>query len=191
MTYLLWLVIVMMVWWSCRYVMRVFFPTRRAPYISSFDRQLAFLRQSITVKQWAKVLDLWCGDGKALRVFARTFGCQAIGYDRDIWALVIARCTKLWTKDDIAYVRGDFSDADFTDIDIVYCYLWPSQNKTITDWLFASINEDCVVVSNSFPFDREATEIIESDHKRPARFYLYTKQWLSKLPKTWCVQVTI
>ena len=54
---------------------------KSAMYVPSFNRHIRLMKNNLQLVRWKKLVDLWCGDGKAMRFFAETFWLQCDGYE--------------------------------------------------------------------------------------------------------------
>jgi len=102
------------------------------------------------------VIDLGCGDGRALIIAAREFGAKGIGVDRSFYSFWRSRFN-LWRSGQSAQVkivRGDFKAAEkvLAQADVVYLYLLNETLAQIEPWLFKSIGHQTRVVSLAFSF---------------------------------------
>lgn len=58
------------------------------PYVGSFNRDLKLIKKYIKIQPHASMCDLGCGDGKALRFFAKWTKSQHLtGYDLHTYAI--------------------------------------------------------------------------------------------------------
>lgn len=131
----------------------LFFKKKKAPYISSFDRSLNLMK-FLEIKPHTTLIDLWCGDGKALRFFVKEFNLkQATGYDINRFALSLWRILnkrgKIWN---ITLIKSDFLKANLKDYDYIYIYLRAEQMEKIENRVFENKKEDAVIISNTFKF---------------------------------------
>jgi 16S rRNA G1207 methylase RsmC len=61
--------------------------SKKAPYVGSFARHLKIMKEQLTLKKGATLLDLGCGDGKAMRFFRKYFELGQIdGYEVNYFA---------------------------------------------------------------------------------------------------------
>jgi len=81
--------------------------TTKVPYVGSFDRQLELLKQ-LNLEKWKTIIDLWCGDGKALRSFEKKFQLKWTGYDINHFAITYWKLLNKITKSNIKLIKDDF-----------------------------------------------------------------------------------
>ena len=132
------------------------------------------MKQQLKLKKWAKLVDLWCGDGKALRFFSKEFGLIGEGYEINPFVARLAKVLnrRTWTKH-IKILRSNFKKAKLENYAYVYMYLLPNQLKDIEERVFNHINTDAIIISNSFKFiQHEPFEIIRNEKgKEVIRLY--------------------
>lgn len=81
---------------------------KKAPYVPSFNYHLNIMKKYLKLKSWAKIVDLWCGDGKALRFFNQKFGLKWAWYDLNPFVIYYGRLlNRLWWCKTITLVRSD------------------------------------------------------------------------------------
>lgn len=126
---------------------------KKAPYVPSFNYHLRLMKQHLTLRKWAKLVDLWCGDGKALRFFGKEFGVIGEGYEINPFVARFGRLLNRRTgTKNIKIIRSNFQKAKLEKYDYVYMYLFPNQLIKIEDWIFENIRHDTILISNSFKF---------------------------------------
>jgi len=130
-------------------------PSKSAPYISSFKRHLDLMKK-LKIKKWAKILDLWCGDGKALRFFDKNFDIKhCTGYDINPYAIIIWKViNKLYWYKNIKLHQKNFLSTNLKWYDYIYVYLRPSQLAKIEDRLRKNKDKNTIIISNSFQFTK-------------------------------------
>lgn len=171
---LLWFLWFWQFFWS--WMMSIFW--YKAPYINSFDWQLELLKYHLKINATKSLLDLGCWDWKAMRFFARYYPIQYIDwYDTNIFAVARWRFLNKLSpfSKRLTLMHWDFHNADLMSYDYIYVYLLPHQNELIEDWLFANINDNCIIISNSFQFAKHKPfEKIEEEWSM-WKLYLYRK----------------
>jgi len=132
------------------------------------------MKEQLKLKTWAKIVDLWCGDGKALRFFCKEFGVQGRGYDINPFVIWYGKLLNwlLWYTA-ISLIRADFKKAQLARYDYVYLYLWPEQLVAIEDWVFSHMRKDTLLISNSFTFKHHTPYQVFVDKKGKEIIRLY------------------
>ncbi len=148
---------------------------KKAPYVPSFDSQLKIMKKYLILEKWAKIVDLWCGDGKALRFFSKEFGLIGTWYDLNPFVIWYGKMINRLSRYAIKLIRANFKQAQLKRYDYVYLYLWPQQLISMEDRVFEHIGKDAIVISNSFTFVKHIPFDIISDEHNKKIIYLYRK----------------
>ncbi len=149
---------------------------KKAPYVPSFRYHLNLMKKHLQLEKWAKIVDLWCGDGKALRFFTTVFWLQGTWYDLNPFVIHYGRVLDLllWFRD-IVLIRSNFTQAQLKEYTYVYLYLWPEQMISIEDRVFEHVSKNTVIISNSFTFIKHKSfDSIHDEHGKKV-IYLYRK----------------
>lgn len=148
---------------------------KKAPYVPSFGYHLRIMKKYLKLKKWATIVDLWCGDGKALRFFREEFWLKGVWYDLNPFVIWYGRLLNLlhWCTH-VRLIRADLKKAQLSRYDYIYIYLWPSQLISLEDRMFTHMWEKTIIVSNSFTFGKHKPfEIICDEHTKKKVIYLY------------------
>ncbi len=146
-----------------------------AMYVPSFDRHIRLMNQ-LKLVRGKRLVDLWCGDGKAMRFFWRTFGVQCDGYEIQHMPYVYGKIlNKLFWYPDLKLLKKDFLLADIHVYDYIYVYLLPEQMAQIESRIFKHMKQDAIIISNSFQFAiHKPFDTIKDSRGKPSIF-LYKK----------------
>ncbi|MCE4607169.1 MAG: 50S ribosomal protein L11 methyltransferase [Desulfurococcales archaeon] len=101
---------------------------RVVPYIPSPRRVITTALNEALADRARLLVDLGSGDGRVLVMAAKYYGLKAIGYeiDEDLCVLAEANARENGVKDLVEVRCESFYDADLSDADIVYAYLYSS-----------------------------------------------------------------
>lgn len=139
-------------------------PSKTAPYIWSFNRHL-MLMQKLKIKKWTNLIDLWCGDGKALRFFSKNYNLKTLKWcDINPYAIIQGKIINLlqWQKN-ILLKKRNFLKENLKWYHYIYIYLRPSQLINIEERLRINKDKNTIIISNSFEFAKhEAFETIKN-----------------------------
>jgi len=141
-------------------------------YVPSFDRHIRLMKDQLKLNSWKKLVDLGCGDAKAMRFFAKTFWLQCDGYELQRFPYLYGKLINfvLWYKNLTLY-RQDFSQANLKHYDYIYVYLLPQQMAQIESWIFSHISSDAIIISNSFQFaQHKPYQTIDNKQGKPNVF---------------------
>ncbi len=155
MVYLLLLILfllIFLVWFYYVSFIKALFITK-VPYVWSFNRQLKIIKQ-LDLTEWKKIVDLWCGDGKALRFFEKQFWLKWVWYDINGFAILYGKLINKIKKSDIILKKENFIWKNLKEFDYIYIYLFPEFMEKIEGWIFESKKRDTIIISNSFVFKK-------------------------------------
>ncbi len=123
--------------------------TRGALYVSTSRKRITALFDTLPLQAGQTLVDLGCGDGRVLRQAHRRFGVQAVGYELNPLAYLKARLLCAG-RSGIKVLRRDFLKAEFTDADMVFCYLFPDVMSDVAAKLKAELKAGATVASCNF-----------------------------------------
>jgi ubiquinone/menaquinone biosynthesis C-methylase UbiE len=131
--------------------------------------------KNLKIKKWSKILDLWCGDGKALRFFYKNFDINnCTGYDINPYAILIWKAlNKLSWYKKINLHKKNFLNISLKWYDYIYVYLRPSQLAKIEDRLRKNKDKNTIVISNSFQFTKHKEFDYIKNTKNKKSIFLY------------------
>lgn len=177
---LLLFVLLIILWFTVFAIILVLWPMitgfKKAPYVPSFDYQLLLVKKHMKLKKWSTIVDLGCGDGKALRFFDKEFGLKTTWYDINPFVIWYGKLSNriLWYKH-IALIRSNFKKAQLNSYDYIYIYLFPEHLISIEDWIFEHMKKGAIIISNSFFFVKHTPFDSIKDGRDKKVIYLYKK----------------
>ena len=102
------------------------------------------------------VVDLGCGNGKALILAAKKFSARGIGVEISPFYYLLARIRVFLAGEskNIQIVFGDFrkKTGEVKKADLIYLYSFPETINEIESWLFDSTKPGTKIISVGFPF---------------------------------------
>ena len=123
--------------------------TQGALYVSTSRAKITAFINAVPMRADQTLVDLGCGDGRVLREAQKRYGVQTIGYEINPVAYLKARLFSLGTNK-IKIRRENFWEADLSDADVVFCYLYPDVMKKMAVKLTAGLKPGTVIVSSNF-----------------------------------------
>jgi len=144
------------------------FLRKTAPYIWTFHSQFQVMKKNLEITKWSKVVDLWCGDGKALRFFAKNYNLSQLDWV-DINKFAILRwklLNKILFTKNINLKNKDFFSVKLKNYNYIYLYLFPEQMQKLEARIFSESNKWTIIIANSFTFH----------NKKPFQIF-YSKNW--------------
>lgn len=148
------------------------------PTVGLFKKHKKLLSMWLHISKESKLIDLWCGTGTALRFFSDTFHCKYLhGVDINTWAL--CRWNILHTYCRYTHIHMWYQDmytVDLASYDYVYVFLMPRVMQDIEKYFMHHLNDDTVVIVNSFPLPTRKPFKKICDDRGVAKIFLY-KKW--------------
>ncbi len=125
-----------------------------APWSPSLTQDIRIMFALTNLQPGELVYDLGCGDGRVLIMAAKEYNARAIGIEIDplryLWCKI--RIRMLGLKDQVQVIRGDFFSKDFSDADVVFCYLLQDTNNKLQEKFVAELQPQARIVSKKFVF---------------------------------------
>lgn len=150
--------------------------SRGVPYVPSFDKDLELMSDTLWLQPGKSILDLWCGDGKALRYLVKKYDLTSwVGYEISIHAYL--RWIYInWKKSiqNITIIHQSMYKADPKKYDYIYCYLMPFIMPSMEKWLEKNCRPGTVIISNTFPLPNRKPDRIIKNKKGKDKIFLYT-----------------
>lgn len=135
------------------------------------------MKKELKLEKDKTLLDLWCWDGRALRFFYKNFGIKNwTGYEINHFAVFWGRLlNKILNIKNIDIIKNNFKNAELSKYDYIYIYLFPKTMAEIESWIFENINDNTIIISNTFQFtEKKPFETIKND-KWKEKIFLYKK----------------
>lgn len=123
--------------------------TQGALYVSTSQVRISSFIEAVPMDPGQVLVDLGCGDGRVLRRVHKVHGARAIGYEINPLAYLRARIQSLGLMD-VEVRWRNFWNADLSDADVVFCYLFPDVMKALSAKLRSDLKPGAVVVSCNF-----------------------------------------
>jgi len=151
------------------------FSKKDAPYVGSFSRQLKFMKEELHLKPNKTLVDLGCGDGKALRFFSKNYKLKKLdGFEIKYIAYLRWKILNfIHHETKVSIYLKSFLNIDLKKYDYIYVYLLPDQLARIEDRLFSNISKETIIISNSFQFSQNKPYKILQNNQN--KIYLYRK----------------
>lgn len=124
--------------------------TQGALYVSTSRAKIAAFINAVPMRADQTLVDLGCGDGRVLREAQKRYGVHTIGYEINPVAYLKARIFSFGPHK-IKIRHENFWEADLSDADVVFCYLYPDVMKKLAVKLKSGLKPGAIVVSSNFP----------------------------------------
>lgn len=125
--------------------------TKGAMFHPSARIRVKTFLDNVPMKEGEILIDPGCGDGRVLREARKRYKVRALGFEINPLAYFLARLRTLGRKD-IKVRFKNFWKVNFSDADLVFCYLFPDVMKRLERKLEDELQPGCRIVSCNFPF---------------------------------------
>jgi SAM-dependent methyltransferase len=123
--------------------------TQGALYVSTSQAKISTFIDAVPMTADQVLVDLGCGDGRVLREAQKRYGVRTVGYEINPLAYLKARIFSFGSNK-ITIRRQNFWEADLSDADVVFCYLYPDVMKKLAAKLIDGLKPGAIVVSSNF-----------------------------------------
>lgn len=118
------------------------------PFVPTPQKTVQEMIKLANIQPGECVYDLGCGDGRFL-IAAAEKGAHAIGYELSLPTYLLARFRTM-RKKNIEVRFGDFWTKDFSDTDVIVCYLLSKKMDDFQQKIWPQLKPGARVVSHSF-----------------------------------------
>ncbi|MGM0428172.1 MAG: SAM-dependent methyltransferase, partial [Thermodesulfobacteriota bacterium] len=148
--------------------------TQGALFVSTSAPRIRATLDALPMDPGDRLYDLGCGDGRMLKAAAKRYGVQAVGFEVNPVAYVLAKIGTLGS-DKIRICYGNFWTKDLSRADVVFCYLFPDLMQKLATKLGHELQPGARVVSCNFPLSGwTPTQVLHPASSRHADpVYLY------------------
>lgn len=142
----------------------------KAPFLPSSKDKVERMMKIAAIQKWDVVYELWSWDGRLLRAAHRYYPSKLVGYELSPTLVWYSRFLALVHKQQIVYKRADIFAQDFSDADVLFCFLLPQGMEKIMKDIRPTLKPWTRLISNIFTF-----KDIKANHIEWA-VYLYIKE---------------
>ena len=147
------------------------------PFVTLRKSQLQGIQKHIKLKESDRLVDLGCGDGRVLRLFASQGVKVLHGYEVNFWAVLQALSFNLLKGVKAKIFFRNFNKVDLNEYNVVFCYLLEGSLKRLRDKFDKELKPGSKVISYAFEIkDWREPEIIYTnlENKKLGRIFIYT-----------------
>ena len=120
-----------------------------APFIATPGRLMRKIVALAEIQPGECVYDLGCGDGRFLIEANKRYGARAVGIDISPLVCNLARLNIWLKRAHVVIQRANFKKYDFSDADVIFCYLVPDHLAFLGEQL-TTLKKGCRIVSRRF-----------------------------------------
>lgn len=150
---------------------------RGVPFVTLRKSQLQAIGKYVKLNPFDRLVDLGCGDGRVLRLFARQGVKVLHGYDVNLWACFLAGSINFIKGVKAEIYFKNFNQVNLKEYNIVFCYLLEGSLKRLRDKFDRELKPGTKVVSYAFEIkDWRKPKIIYTnlENKKLGRIFIYT-----------------
>ena len=119
------------------------------PFVSTPWTVMDKMMELADIKKGEKVYDLGCGDGRLLIEANKRYGAKAVGIEISPFVYWLAKIATRFSQAKVKVIRGNIFEFDFSDADVVFCYLFPEPMKKL-EKKFKNLKKGCRIISHGF-----------------------------------------
>ncbi len=142
----------------------------KAPFLPSSKAKVASMMKVADIQKWDVVYELWSWDGRLLRAAHRYDPSKLVGYELSPTLVWYSCFLNILYKQNAVYKRADIFAQDFSDADVLFCFLLPQGMDKIMKDIRPTLKPWTRLISNIFTF-----KDIKAHHKEWG-VYLYIKE---------------
>ncbi len=124
--------------------------TQGALFVTTARVRVNAFLDAVPMRKGQLLVDLGCGDGRVLKWAYERYGVRGIGYELNPLAYMAARLRCRRVRE-IEIKRENFLDADLSEADVVFCYLFPDVMNRLVRRIPVAVKPGATVVSANFP----------------------------------------
>ncbi len=124
----------------------------RVPFVSTYESDIKFFVDDLKISPKDVFYDLGSGNGKVVLLVEKLSGAKVKGFERTLWTHWWAKLKKLATGSKAEFSTQNFFNANWSDANIIYCYLYPPLMGRIEEKFKAEMKPGSIAVVRDFPF---------------------------------------
>jgi len=146
-----------------------------APLVSTSKKVTREMIKLADVHSKEKVYDLGCGSGTILFSVEKfsPSSVQYIGYDLIRPVIWYAQMKNSFLKKNIKFQYADIFKQDFSEADVIFCYLLPKAMEEVYSKIWPTLKTGCKIISHGFPIS--SLRPVQTKQVGKERIYLYQK----------------
>jgi len=158
------------------------FIIRKIPSVPTSSRTIEFILEIIRKKKDNRktFVDLGCGGGKVLISLKKKYPeIEVIGYENWPTQFLLAKIMLFFSGVKAKIFYKDLFQADLTNAQIVFCYLYPHLMERLEPKLKKELKEGALIISNTFPLSNwQPSQILITNNKNPdfKKIFVYEKK---------------
>jgi hypothetical protein len=128
----------------------------RVPFVPTYASDIKFIVDKLGISSGDVFYDLGSGNGKVVFLVEKLSGAKTKGFEQTLWTHWWARLQKFITGSKAEFSNKNFFNQDWSQANIIYCYLYPPLMARIADKFRAEMKPGSIAIVRDFPFPNMA-----------------------------------
>lgn len=147
----------------------------KVPFVPSNKRVIRHIAKLADIQKDEHVYDLGAGDGRFLFEAEKYTSKPVIGFENALLPYAITKIKNFFRKANIRIHMKNFMRADFSNADLIYCYLGPDVMPAIAEKIQQDCRKGTRILSHTFSIKTMKPEKVwkKDKKKKLPSIYLY------------------
>lgn len=128
------------------------FVITRVPFVPTYASDIKFIVDKLKISSKDVFYDLGSGNGKVVFIVEKLAGCRVTGFELTWWTHLWAKMQKVINRSRAEFVNRNFFKANWSEANIIYCYLYPPLMGRIEEKFQAEMKPGSIAIVRDFPF---------------------------------------
>jgi len=128
----------------------------RVPFVPTHAGDIEFIVKKLKISASDVFYDLGSGNGKVLFLVEKLTGAKAVGFELSWWTILFAKIKGKLKKSNVRFRNQDFFKANWSEANILYCYLYPPLMGRIEEKFINELKPGSIAIIRDFPFPKMA-----------------------------------
>ncbi|HYV33551.1 MAG TPA: hypothetical protein VE973_01760 [Candidatus Limnocylindria bacterium] len=124
----------------------------RVPFVPTHAGDIKFIVNELKLSPKDVFYDLGSGNGSVVFMVEKLSGAKTKGFEMTWWTHLWARLQALVTGSKAKFVNRNFFNANWSEANIIYCYLYPPLMGKIEEKFKAEMKPGSIAIVRDFPF---------------------------------------
>jgi ribosomal protein L11 methylase PrmA len=149
--------------------------TGGSTFVPTSKHKIEKVLELVTMPPGSLMVDLGCGDGRFLVAAERQYSVDAVGYEINLTAFLLAKLNILFNRSRAKVYLKNFWKINLGEADYVICYLYPDALSSLKRKFDEELKPGCVVVSCDYLIeDWRSPEVISYPMKsKEEQIFIY------------------